>query len=98
MPARKLQAVPVPESHVAAEAQPPTAMSKKCDAFKRVVETRIANAVNALEMLYLCADRTRYEIHDRDVPYIKEVLGTAYNKMAAAYDAGHRKATIKLPD
>jgi hypothetical protein len=98
MPARKLQAVPVPESHVVAEAQPPTAMSKKRDAFKRVVEKRIANAVNALEVLYQCADRTRYEIHDRDVAYIKKVVGAAYNKMAAAYDAGHRKAAIKLPD
>jgi hypothetical protein len=78
---------------------PPTGdMSIKRAAFKRVVEPRIANAVNDLELLAICADRNRYEIYDSDMEYICDQVRRAAEDCIARFQAGTRKPFISLPE
>jgi hypothetical protein len=72
--------------------------SAKRAAFKRVAEPRIANVVNTLGLLAICADQQRYEIYDTDVDYICEQVRQAAEDCIARFRAGTRKPVIKLPD
>jgi hypothetical protein len=71
-------------------------MSKKRVAFKNVAEPRLANALQALEYLAMCADRTRYEIYDGDVALIRERLTAAVQDVISRYETGRRKPVVKF--
>jgi hypothetical protein len=73
---------------------PPTAMSKKRAAFKKVAEPRLSNAVHAIQILGQCADLQRYEILGSDIETIRHDLTEAVKDTIARFETGQRKPVV----
>ena len=75
---------------------PPPAISKKRAAFLKVGQPRLANALQALEILIHACDPVRHEIWDEDVEKIARELRGKVEDVISRYEARSRKPVVKF--
>jgi hypothetical protein len=66
-------------------------------AFYRIAAPRLRNAVDAMDLLALCADSDRYDFNKQDIEYIRSKLQVAFDNTMRKFERGDPRPDIRFP-
>lgn len=73
-----------------------TGESRKRAAFKRIANPRLENALHALDLLALCADKARYEFSDADTEIIASELRAKAEEVVQKFERGNPRPVVRF--